>query len=540
MMIDKKTPEEKLNKLDRAKQNLKKINRSGKDKLKKLSESEKLKKAKDQLNKLNDFEQVKKAKEQLNKINDSKQVKKAKSYISEVQEYLNDTEEHLYDEDVNFVDTLHSQANAKVTSNSVRLFQVIVIFFIGVITWAYFAEIDELARGEGKVIPTDKIQTIQSLDGGIISDILIAEGEIIKKDQPLMKIDTTRFQASLQENQQTYDHLRITQARLEVESVINLSLPLPVINYPKNISEDARPFAKNDYRLFESRIKELKSSINIFRVQLKQKQQELIELRSKRQQLKRSKEFVLEELETMEKLAKRGSKSKVDLLRIKKEHNTISGELQATVLAIPRLKFAIEEARSRVNDKLNAFKSEVSNELQKINTEIKKYQSKIVSEQDKLDKTILISPVNGIVKQINMNTIGGVVRSGQDLIEIVPQSEILLVEAKIDPKDIAFINPKQKAIVKITAYDFSIYGGLDGSIVEISADSIIDKEDKNQKSYYKVVIKTNKNFLEKNGEKLPIIPGMITSVDIITGKKTILDFILKPILKTKQNALHER
>ena len=201
---------------------------------------------------------------------------------------------------------------------------------------------------------------------------------------------------------------------------------------------------------------------------------------------------------------------------------------------------SIEEAKNRITEKSKIFRSEASNELQKINTEIKKYESKLVSEEDKLDKTVLHSPVDGIVKQININTVGGVVKSGMELKEIVPQSDILLIEAKIDPKDIAFINPKQKAIVKITAYDFSIYGGLDGKIIEISADSIVDKDDKNKKSYYKVVIKTNRNYLEKNGQRLPIIPGMITSVDIVTGKKSILDFILKPILKTKQNALHER
>ena len=144
------------------------------------------------------------------------------------------------------------------------------------------------------------------------------------------------------------------------------------------------------------------------------------------------------------------------------------------------------------------------------------------------------------MKQIYVNTIGGVVKSGMDLIEIVPLSDILLIEAKIDPKDIAFISPNQKAIVKVTAYDFSIYGSLEGKIVDISADSIVDKNDKNQKTYYKVVVKTEKNYLEKDNKKLPIIPGMITSVDIITGKKSILDFLLKPILKTKANALHER
>jgi len=206
------------------------------------------------------------------------------------------------------------------------------------------------------------------------------------------------------------------------------------------------------------------------------------------------------------------------------------------ILCVP----TIEEAQNKIIEKSKIFRSEASNELQKVNTEIKKYESKLVSDEDKLSKTVLVSPVDGIVNQININTIGGVVKSGTDLIEIVPQSDILLIEAKIDPKDIAFINPQQRAIVKITAYDFSIYGGLEGKIVEISADSIVDKNDKDQKSYYKVVIKTERNYLEKDKQKLPIIPGMITSVDIITGKKSILDFILKPILKTKSNALHER
>jgi adhesin transport system membrane fusion protein len=242
----------------------------------------------------------------------------------------------------------------------------------------------------------------------------------------------------------------------------------------------------------------------------------------------------------MQLLVNRRSKSKVDLIRIKKELSQLRGDLQSTYINIPKAKYAMEEAKNRISEKAKIFRAEASNELQKLNTEIKKYESKLVSEEDKLDKTILHSPVDGIVKQINVNTVGGVIKSGMDLIEIVPQSDILLIEAKIDPKDIAFINPQQKAIIKVTAYDFSIYGGLDGKIVEISADSILDKNDKNQKSYYKVMIKTNQTYLEKNGDKLPIIPGMITSVDIVTGKKSILDFILKPILKTKQNAMHER
>jgi adhesin transport system membrane fusion protein len=256
--------------------------------------------------------------------------------------------------------------------------------------------------------------------------------------------------------------------------------------------------------------------------------------------LKKSFLLIKEQKATIQKLVQRGVRSKYDLLNIEKEYTDVSAELEASLLSIRRSELAISEANNRISEKLNSFRAQASDELQKTASLINKFEAKLVGEEDKVAKTAILSPVDGIVKQLNFNTIGGVVKSGMDLIEIVPQSDILLVEAKIDPKDIAFINPSQKAIVKITAYDFSIYGGLVGKIVEISADSIVDENSKEDKSYYRVIVKTDKNYLERNGKKLPIIPGMIASVDIVTGKKTILDFILKPILKVKQDSLHER
>lgn len=443
-------------------------------------------------------------------------------------------------EDVKFVDILYSQKNASLDSKIILFFFFIIFFFVGAFIWAYYSEVDELTRGEGKVIPSEKIKTVQSLDGGLISEILVKEGSIIQKGQALMKIDTTRFKASLEENKQTYYHLLVTKERLKLESKIDIDKKIPVLNIDEKISKNANSFAKNDRKLFLSRIEELQSTIKIYKIQLKQKEQELKELNSKSSSLRRSIRLVREEARTLEQLVARRSKSKVDLLRIKKELAQLEGDLQNTYVSIPRAKYAIEEAKNKIDEKMKIFRAEASDQLQKINTEIKKYESKLVAQEDKLDKTILISPVDGIIKQININTVGGVVKSGMELIEIVPASEILLIEAKIDPKDIAFINPKQKVIVKITAYDFSIYGGLEGKIKEISADSIIDRNDREQKSYYKVVIQTNKNYLEKDGKKFPIIPGMVTTVDIVTGKKTILDFILKPILKTQKEALHER
>ncbi len=443
-------------------------------------------------------------------------------------------------EDVNFVNTLYAQSNAKIKRYTILLFVIITTFFSGAIIWAYWAEIDELARGEGKVIPSAKIQTVQSLDGGIISDILVKEGSLIKQGQPLMKIDTTRFKASLDENKNALEDLIASQIRLYAEVDININKPLPKLVFNDKKLEKYPDIIKIHQDIFKTRFQELKTTVSILEMQTRQKKQELVELKSKKKQLAKSLKLMEKEMDTIEKLVARKSLSNIEFIARQKEYNNILGDYDATRLSIPRMEIAIRESAEKIQEKVNIFRSEAAKELQKVSSEIKRFESKVISEKDKLDKTVILSPVDGIVKQIHFNTLGGVVKSGVDLIEIVPNSEVLLVEAKIDPKDIAFINPSQKAIVKITAYDFSIYGGLDGKIVEISADSIKDENSKDGKTYYKVVIETDKNYLEKDKEKFSIIPGMVASVDIVTGQKSILDFILKPILKTKQSALHER
>ncbi len=444
------------------------------------------------------------------------------------------------DEDLEFVYSSYSDANEQPSRLSGFVFLFITLFFIGAISWAALAEVDELARGNGKVIPTDKIQRIQSLDGGIISEIFIKEGQFIKKGSSLMKIDTTRFQATLEESKQEYISLLAVKTRLEIESKIDVRKKLPKFVFPKEVLEDDSRYDKLEQSLLVNRYKELKSSVSVLKTQLGQKRQELREIKNSIKNLKKSFSLIKQQRVQVQKLARRGVKSKFDLLTIEREYTNVSGDLESALLSVRRSELAISEANNRISEKLNAFRAEASDLLQKTASLINKFEAKLVGDEDRVAKTTIVSPVDGIIKQLNFNTIGGVVQSGMDLVEIVPVSDVLLVEAKIDPKDIAFINPSQKAIVKITAYDFSIYGGLDGKIVEISADSIIDKESKEGKSYYRVIVKTGKNYLERNGNKLPIIPGMVASVDIITGKKTILDFILKPILKVKQNSLHER
>ena len=449
---------------------------------------------------------------------------------------IEDSEE----DDLQFVYSRYANSNMEISRTSNIIFILVTVIFTSLIFWAAYSEIDELARGNGKIIPTNKIQTVQSLDGGIISDIFIKEGQTINKGDPLMKIDTTRFKATLEESKQEYLSLLAVMSRLKIESKIDLDKPLPKIKYDEKVLNDSSRYDINETLLLENRFRELKSSIRVLENQASQKRQELKEIRSNISRLNKSLGYITEQRKTIKKLVARGIKSKYDLLNIEKEYTQTKGDLDTARLSISRSNYAITEAKNRISEKINTFKAEASNELQKTAGLINKFEAKLIGDEDKVAKTVITSPVDGIIKQLNINTIGGVVQSGMELIEIVPLSDILVVEAKIDPKDIAFINPSQKAIIKITAYDFSIYGGLDGKIIEISADSIVDKDSKEGKSYYRVLIKTDKNYLERNGTKLPIIPGMIASVDIVTGKKSILDFLLKPILKVKENSLHER
>lgn len=441
--------------------------------------------------------------------------------------------------DVGFVNSLYGHAYDKPKLKIDLLFLSIIIIIVGLITWAMIAEVDEMARGEGKVIPSNKIQKVQNLDGGLVSEILIKSGEHVLREQALMKIDTTRFQASLEEAKEERLVLIAKKARLDAQLKFRPRKIKPDINFPKELRRLGK-YTNIEENIYNNNIDEYRSSLRILELQFEQKVQEEKEIESKVAQLKRTVTIVKKQMKTITQLTRSGSKSRVDLLNIQKELNTLEGDLNSAVLSLPRSKFAISESENKILEKIKGFKSNTYKELQEVSFELNKIDARLVSETDKLEKTIIRSPVNGIIKQININTIGGVVKSGVDLIEIVPDSDILLVEVKIDPKDIAFISPTQSALVKITAYDFSIYGGLKGKIVEISADSIKDKESKDGKSYYQVTVKTNKNYLERNGEKLPIIPGMIASVDILTGKKTIMNYFLKPIIKIKEGSLHER
>lgn len=378
------------------------------------------------------------------------------------------------------------------------------IFVIIALIWANFAELDEVTRGSGKTTPSSHIQVIQNLEGGILAEILVREGETVEKGQALLQLDAVRFASSLNETKLKYHELLAATARLTAE--VN-NTPLVI---PDDVLKNAPEIAKNAVQLFKSRRKELNAATQTIKEQISQ--------------YTRGYALLQEELEMSAPLVDEGAMSKVELLRIKREANSLKGQLT--------------EARNKLHETKVRFQTKALEELNQTKAELDRTSESTFALEDRVTRTRVLSPVKGVIKQLKVTTVGGVIQPGMDLVEIVPIDDQLLIEAQIRPADIAFLHPGQKAMVKLTAYDFSIYGGLEAELEHISADSITNEED--GENYYMIRLRTKKNYLERNGVKLSIIAGMTADVDILTGKKTVLDYLLKPILKAKERALKER
>lgn len=408
---------------------------------------------------------------------------------------------------------------------------VIAAFFVIFFAWASWAELEEVTRGEGKVIPSSQVQVVQNLEGGIVAEIPVREGAIVEPGEVLVRIDDVRAASELRESRQRYLALQgaLSRLRAEVDDV-------PVAFAPEIMTE-ASGVAQSEGALYRARKEALQSELEILRSQAAQREQELTELATRLGQLERSHALALEELEITEPLAASRVVSRVQLLRLEREVNDLAGELEATRLAVPRVEAALREATRRIDERQLSFRAEAQRELTAVQAEAAALQEVITAEADMLSRTEVRSPVRGTVKQLFVNTVGGVIQPGADLVEIVPLEDNLLVEAKVRPADIAFLRPGQPAVVKVTAYDFAIYGGLDAVVEDISADTITDERGE---SFYRVRVRTHESALHEAGEPLPIIPGMTTQVDILTGEKTVLDYLLKPILRAKERALRER
>jgi len=434
--------------------------------------------------------------------------------------------------DLEYINSVSSAMLMKTNFTTRAMLWIGAIVIIWLITWAYMSEIDALTRGQGKIIPSHQLQVIQNLEGGIVIDILVKEGQLVKKGDILVKIDDTGFVTSYIENQLRYNELEAKSIRLLAEATNTK------FKASKKVRKKSPDLIKHEESLHHSNLEQLDNNILIYNRRLNQKRVERTEAEAKLSQLQLNYRLIQKEVELNKPLVKKGIVSEVEFLQLKRQKNTIKGEMESINLSIPRLISIIEEQKNNIKEvklKFNNAAKEAYNETKAEMTRIKRTN---VAREDKVQRTDVRSPVDGTINRLLINTVGGIVKPGMDIVEIVPSQDNLLVEAKIRPADIAFLYPGQKAIVKFSAYDFAIYGSLKGTLTNISASTIVDEIDK--QSYYQVRIQTDKSYLGTEDKKLHLIVGMTADVDIITGKKTVLDYILKPILRATENTLSER
>ncbi len=434
-------------------------------------------------------------------------------------------------EDIDLVTDIRSSVMAQSPKGGRAILWAVLILSAIAILWASVSEVEEVTRGQGKVIPASQIQVIQNLEGGILSEILVNVGDTVKKDQLLLKIDQTRFSSSVQQNQAKYLSNRAKAARLQAETS---GAPFSV---PRDVMAEQPEIGIREQELYESRKKELQSSLEIKQQQYNQRNHELRELNSKLAELNKTYLLFQEELKLTKPLVAKGAVSEMEVLRLERQASEMQGEIEQTKQAIPRAQSRIDESQVAMKELRLAFINKAKSELNEVLAQLGEDSATSVALQDRLDRTLVKSPVNGTINRLFINTVGGVIQPGMNLVEIVPLEGTLLVEAMIKPSDIAFLRPNQDALVKFTAYDFTIFGGLKAKLEQISADSITDEKGN---SFYLVRLRTDKNYLGPQTNPLPIIPGMIASVDILTGKKTVLSYLVKPVLRAKYMALRER
>ncbi|MBA1201509.1 HlyD family type I secretion periplasmic adaptor subunit [Pseudomonas capeferrum] len=408
----------------------------------------------------------------------------------------------------------------------------VISFFLFLIVWANFAEVDEVTRGDGKAIPSSKVQKIQNLEGGIVAEIFAKEGQIVEIGDPLLRLDDTRFASNVGETEADRLAMAMRVERLSAE----------VEDRPLKIEEELRKVAPsqaaNEESLYQSRRQQLHDEVAGLQEQLVQRQQELREFSSKQGQYRNSLQLLRQEIAMSEPLVAQGAVSQVEILRLKRAEVENRGQLDSTSLAIPRAEAAIREVQSKIDETRGKFRSEALTQLNEARTELNKATATGKALGDRVTRTMVTSPVRGIVKQLLVNTIGGVIQPGSDIIEIVPLDDSLVIEAKIRPQDIAFLHPGQEATVKFSAYDYTVYGGLKAKLEQIGADTITDEDKKT--TYYLIKLRTDRSHLGSDEKPLLIIPGMVATVDIMTGKKTIMSYLLKPIIKARTEALRER
>lgn len=423
----------------------------------------------------------------------------------------------------------------------------VAVMFACLLVWATFAEIDEVTHAEGQVVGSQRTQTIQNLEGGILRAVLAREGQIVEKGDVLAQLDNELAESSFRDAVSKAMENSLALVRLEAE----LQDQQPVFpedlyawlngKVGRNVDDKtlarARQLIEDQKNTWQSRRDLLEADLKVLKAQYEQRTREVEEQEAHKLQLERSLSLAVRQRDTAQALLARNNFSRMEYLGLEQKVVELRGQIDVLAASIPRAHAAAEESRQRIVSRRAEQNAAVTDEIRKRRLELNSLRETLSAGGDRVTRTELRTPVRGTVKQIYINTLGGVVKPGEPIMDIVPLDDTLLVEARVSPKDVAFLRPGQDVMVKVSAYDFSIYGGLDGKVESISADTI---EDRKGDFYYLVKVRTQKTAITHNDAVLPIIPGMMVVADILIGKKTVLDYLLKPILKAKQNALRER
>jgi membrane fusion protein, adhesin transport system len=401
------------------------------------------------------------------------------------------------------------------------------------IIWASIAEVDRVARGDGHVIPSQQVQIIQSYEGGIVKRILVKEGDIVKKGDVLMEIDHSVLVSQLKENKQKYLSLMARAQRLGAE------VGGKPLKFGPELLSGADSVVKTETLLYTARRDALENELRLVGQQIDQKRQEVAEAQINLSTANRSLESIKQEINIIEPLVKRGIEPEINLLQLRRTANEQQGKRDSAATSIVRLQSALAELESRRIGATDKYRSEALTDLTAITAQIAELEQKLPSLEDQVNRTELQSPVHGVVNRIHITTVGGVAQSGTPLMEVVPIDDTLLIEAEVKPENIAFLRSGQPVLVKITAYDFSRYGGLTGTLVNIGADAVKTGEHKESPNVYRIKVRTQENALHADGKKFEIIPGMVAQVDVITGKRTVLHYLIDPVLKVRDNAFRD-
>jgi len=401
---------------------------------------------------------------------------------------------------------------------------IIVVSAVGFalfLLWASLAQVDEVTKGQGRVIPSSKIQTIQSAEPATVSELLVRSGQRVTKGQLLARLEDPKSESEVGQIEAETESLQQRAARLQSEG-----------------TGSANTVGGDEATLSAVRRQALSSRVAALRASADQRRREASEAAATISSLQGSLALAQRQVGMLEPLAAKNIVPQTELLDARREVVDLQGRINAAREQQSRAMAAVREAQAQASEAGFSFRQEALNERSQINAKIAVNEQSLRGAQGRVGRMELRSPVEGVVNDVQVTTIGGFVQPGQKVMEVVPLGDKLLVETRVKPSDIAFIKVGDKALVKVTAYDFSIYGGLEGRVVQVSADAIYDEVER--QSYFNVIVETNRAYLEANGSKLPITPGMITDTQIITGRKSVLSYLLKPVLKARSDALRER